>query len=72
MWGTVDAEIKVSSFGNPDLSKISSVVHVACQNIALRALPTARNSIYLISHRLLGSFNFISPLPISFEPYIDA
>ena len=42
-WGTVDAEIKVSSVENPEPLKVLSLKPREGQNTALHAPPTARN-----------------------------
>ena len=49
---TADAETKVPSNENPELSKVLCLNPNAAQNIALNALPTAMNLAFLISDHL--------------------
>ena len=55
-WGTADAEIKVPSVENLELTKVPSFKFGVGQNVALRTSHTARNSASLIS-----TFPFLSP-----------
>ena len=43
VWGTADAEIKVHSFENPELTNMFTLKPGVSQNITMHALPTARN-----------------------------
>ena len=42
-WGTVDAEIKVSSAENPELTNVLPIKRGLGRNISLHVLPTLRN-----------------------------
>ena len=51
-WGTKDAEIMLLSVNNPELSRVPSFSYFKSgvgQNIALHAIPTARNFAFLIA-----------------------
>ena len=56
--GTTDIENKASSAENPELLKIPSFKPRIGQNIASHALPTGRNSVFLISTFLAHSTSF--------------
>ena len=67
-WGTADAEIKIPSVENPELTNALPLKPGVCQNIAMHASPTTRNFfLVLILTLQVHSPSFIpNPLPAVF------
>ena len=59
-WGTADTDIKVPSAENAGLSKVLSLKPGVGQSIALHALTTVRNSVFL-SSAIPGNLTSFSP-----------
>ena len=47
-WGAADAEIKVPSVENPELANVLPLKPGVDENIAMHALPTARNFFFVL------------------------
>ena len=69
-WNTADAEIKVSSADNPELSEVLSSKSGAGQNIAMLASPTAGNFPFLIYTFPVNSTSFC-PDPLTSFPCVN-
>ena len=63
------AEIKVPSFGNPELTNVPLLKPGAEQNIAMRALPTARNLFLVLISAVLVQSPWVFSSQILSQPF---